>query len=176
MNQVNCLKALRNLIIANEATLVAGTYFQGTYRAIQDVALSALDAPRGFYYYLIQVDTVSSQSLAQRSNVRNPHETCLYDCTIHVVDAAFMQADEYMPFEQMTMDFRQLTDRTVALLRGINCMTYPGTYNEFELYGGSPDRQVRVQNMDHTWEDAENQQVGAMLYSQMKFKLEERWA
>ncbi|MCK9601120.1 MAG: hypothetical protein M0R06_18920 [Sphaerochaeta sp.] len=175
MNQVACLRATQNLINDNADSLVLGFMHQGQARSISSVAVSVLVAPSAYYFYVIQVRRVTSEAV-RAANVREPAEKCLYDVVVHVADAAMPQYGEDAMFEQMTLDFRKMCDRFVAVLRATRCFTAPkpDDANKFRLLQ-SGERKVVVTNSDHWWSD-EQGQGAPLLYSTIEFTLEEAWA
>ena len=176
MDQVACLLAVQNLININAATLVSGLVHQGQARTIKGTAVSVLVAPVAYYFFVVQVRAASSMAV-RSANMREPNERCTYDVIVHVADAAFAQMGEDAPYEQMTLDFRRVTDRFVEVLRNTRCFTAPTPNNthKFSLPYDGP-RKVNVTNLDHWWNDAQTGQSVPILYSTIEFQLEEPWA
>jgi len=175
MNQRACLLAMRELMSANEDTLIDGFNHQGQPRKLNTVAVTPLSAPNDYYFVMAQVRKVTSMSFPGSGNVARPVEKCFYDCTIHIADAASATYGEEAAFEDVALDFRILSDRIVALLRGVSFSApSPDDGPTFKLptqRGG--DREVTVVNMDHNWSDVSEEIVVPILYSTISFQLEE---
>ena len=177
MNQPALLYALRQLIVDNESTFVSGLTQQNVAREIGQVAISVMDAPISFYYFLVQIESADSRSSSSRSNNKAPLETCDYDCAIHVIDQALRQPNDSPAYEATTINFRELCDRVVTQLRDTWCFSADSPYDtpKFRLKKGSPDRQVRITNLDQDWYDAGDVLVSSILYCRLKFRIEETW-
>lgn len=176
MNQAPLLHALKELVEDNEATLVSGFTHQGAARSIAQISLSTLDAPRDFYFVLIVVpEVVSRRALGTRTR-KESIEHCTYDCDIHFVDAAFTQPGEELSYQQMTLDFRLMIDRMVAIIRATGCFSADAPYDTttFEVLNEADGgRVVTVRNEDQSWYDADEAFLASWLYSTVSFQVEE---
>lgn len=175
MDQVAVLRAVQNLIKTNASTLVSGLTHQGQARGVKTVAVSVLVAPDQYYFFVVQVRRVTSEAMPSR-NIREPGEKCTYNMVVHIADVAIAQAGEELPYEDMTLDFRRMTDRFIAVMRSTRCFSAPSPDNEnkFCLPAG-PGRNVTVTNSDRWWSD-DMGNGAAMLYSTVEFNLEETFA
>lgn len=177
MNQPALLYALRQLVVDNESTLVSGLTQQDVAREIGQIAISVMDAPVSFYYVLVQIEGADSRSSSSRSNNKAPKEACDYDCAIHIIDQALRQQGDTFAYEQVTIDFRELCDRVIVQLRDTWCFSADSPYDtpKFRLKKESPDRRVRVTNLDQDWYDEGDALVASILYCRLKFRIEETW-
>lgn len=191
MNQNGARRAIVKLLDDYKSILTNGFVHQGVSRSIDHIFKSVMTAPQTFYYVLVQVDDSLTRSYDRNTREAKPHRSGLYGITIHVTDIATVESDDYEPYEIIDEDFRELCDRIECMLLGTYhaglgaygtyfaslpvCIQDPETESKFRLPRGSSDRQVRVINLDHTWEDPNTDQYVPLLYSQIKFQLEEEW-
>jgi len=189
MNQNGARRAVVKLLRDYQDVLVYGFVHQGQQREIKSIYKSAMSALDAYYHMLVQVETGQTQNYARQANESKPHRRGGYEMTVHIVDAAIGQGTYVEPYELMDEDFRELCDRVEALVTGSYhaglgtyasyfqslpiCIADPNTESKFGLPRG--DRQVRVINLDHTYEDPTNEVYLPLLYSQVKFTLEEEW-
>jgi hypothetical protein len=179
MHQIECQRAIKNLIESGHDTLVSNLSYQGVQRRIDQIATTPLSPPVQFYYVLVYVSGARSFSYG-RSNVNKTHEACVYDVDVHLVDAAYQQMGDNVPYGKMSDDFRLFCDRVISLLRDTDRFGAEPPYDEpcFRLLRGegTADRVVRIENLDHNWYDNEGNLVGAILYTVLKVQVEEMWA
>jgi hypothetical protein len=175
VNQVSCLRAVQYLINNNAATLVSGFTHQGVARTIDNVAISVLVAPSAYYFFAVNIVRADSIAVPNR-NIREPAEQCLYKVMVHVADVAMPQSSDPDTYETMAMDFREMCDRFVTVLRATTCFTAPWPADTSKFFLGGT-RRVSVINADHWWKDADTGEIGPpILYSTIEFDLEERFA
>lgn len=172
MNQVALLLALREMIVANEDTLVNGFVHQGVERSIHKVTTTVIDPPQGFYHIAIYCSLVVSAS-RDAGNIVTATEEPIFDCSIFVIDAALQELDEELPYEDMTHDFRTLCDRMVAMLRSTRCFSASSPNDTPKYTIVDPKHTIRVENADDNWYDNQNQAYGPILFSTIKFKVKQ---
>jgi len=193
MNEVGAQRAIKKLIDDYKDVLVDGHYQQGTYRAINEITLSVLTPPRQYYHVKVQVRGAEDMSFVDR-NTAKPRRKPVYDCMIHVADPAKASGTYWAEqYELAHTHFRSMVEGIAALVAGsywaspINgtyytyfqslpiCIEDPDTNSKFHIVrGGRSDRLIRVQNLDHTWQDPDNEVWTPLMYSTIQFSLEEQ--
>lgn len=171
MNEAYTKDSLRDLLLANENTLVSGLTHQGQQRAIRQVALSNLTPPGGYYYILVYLTDAREFSRPQGSIMQNPTAVAEYDVQLELSDEAILQqADIHTEaYETMAMDFDKFSNRIVKLLRE---QSWIGDEPKLKLKRGSgeADRRIEKSNLSGNYTDTEEREV-ALLYCQIRFTL-----
>jgi hypothetical protein len=193
MNQVGAQRAIKNLIDLYSDVLVSGHYQRGTYRTIKDVIYSVLTPPRDYYHVGIQIRGVNEASF-QDTNTAKPKRVPVYDCMVRVVERALPSGDEgEEQYFEAHAHFRSMVEGMVSLIAGSYwatpivgsyhtyfedlpiCIQDPESNSEFSLVRGArSDRLVKVQNLDHTWFDPNNEVWTPLLISTIQFNLMEQ--
>lgn len=192
MNTIGCQKAIKQLVDDYAGVLVYDHYQHGTYRAIEEVSISVLTPPRQYYHIKIQVQDVTDASFGGRAtNIAKPKRHPLYNCMIHVVDAAIPSGTVgEEQYEEAHTDFRTMCEGIAAMITGSYwagggpyqtyfqsqpiCLADPNSNSKFSLLRDANDRMVKIVNMDQTWADPTTDVWTPILYSQISFRLEEQ--
>ncbi len=192
MNEVGCQRAIQKLLQDYSGVLTYGHYHGGTYREIKEITLSALTPPREYYHIKIQVQGTTEASEISPGNQAKPDRRAVYSCMIQVVDPALPSnvAGEEQ-YELAHIYFRTMCDGIAAMIPGAEwksggvwssyfadlpiCIEDPESDSKFSLARARQgDRSVKVQNMDHTWADPNNDTWTPIHYSEISFTLVEQ--
>ncbi len=159
--------AVRDLITANKALLVTDLTSQGQPRTINQVTISSLTPPTGYFFIAVAVTSVRHTIRAGFSKTTAvPPSQAVYTVDIEISDYILLDTTDDQPFEQATLNFGLFTDRLVALLRKTYWITDSATGSKFRL---SEDRTVNKNNVDVTWEEAA--QFHSLLGCRLSFQL-----
>lgn len=192
MNVVGCQRAIRQLLQDYSSVLTYGHDHGGTYRTIKEIAISLLTPPREFYHINVQVQAIQEVSELAPGNEAKPGRRAVYNCMLKVVDPALpsnVEGEEQ--YELAHIYFRTMCDGIAAMIPGSYwhsggiyasyftslpiCIEDPGSDSKFSLVRSKQgDRSVRVQNMDHSWADTNEEEWTPIHYSEISFTLAEQ--
>lgn len=166
MNELAVRRAIKDLILNNESTLIQGLVFQGQTRYINQVTYSVLTPPEGYFFITVSVSraNTSTRSGFGRTTALSPSEV-EYSVNIDVSDYAIATFGENEMYEAMDSEFQLFTDRIVSLIR-TNYWITDSTGLKFRI---DSERTVSKNNLSETWVEAS--QYHALLYTRISFTL-----
>lgn len=166
MNELAVRRTIKQVILANESTLIQGLELQGLPRNIHQVTYSTLTPPTGYFFLAISTtnDDTRNRSNFGRTTGLTMSEA-VYNVNIDVSDYVVGTPGEDQLFEKMDAEFQLFTDRLVSKLRE----TYRLTDSSGLTFRLDNDRNVTKNNLGTSWEEAA--QYHALLYCRITFSL-----
>lgn len=171
ISEKNVRLAIAEFIRDNESEYMEGLMSSGLPRKIEEVTISAVTPPKGYYYVNIGTGPVDIEpDDFTNTQLQNPAYRVTYTVNINITDYAVIQPTDEGSYDAMDMDMKTFGDRIITSLLMTDTISYGGV--DYCLSGLDNDLNIGKTHFSTTWADAQSGDV--VFFTQIEFRISQR--